>query len=190
MSFPLPNENQLVNLQRMENQSPSLGDQIARLRHTAQARENCAWCPAAVHALIAAIFARIFGRLERVLLLWQAGTLPTAPARRAAEPDRAGAPRTPLPCTSIVKPAARHARVGHRRAALRIQPAAACRHSPVPSTCVAPSAHPRPSSPSRRRLRALPARPPPPGRCRTCRENPASCAASARFFHYDFKTID
>ena len=58
----------------MENQTPSLGDALAGLRHTVQApREKCAFLPAAIQAMIAAILARIFGRPEQILLLWQIG---------------------------------------------------------------------------------------------------------------------
>ena len=77
----------------------SLGAQIANLKSAIAARETCVWVPDAVHALIAAIFARIFGRLEQLILLWQAGTLPTAPIRRphAAPAPHPAAPSTPKP---------------------------------------------------------------------------------------------
>ena len=82
----------------MERHAPSLGDQIARLRGAPAAREKCAWCPAALDALIAAIFARIFGRLEQLLQLWQSGQFPVPPARptihaNAARPNSAPVPR-------------------------------------------------------------------------------------------------
>lgn len=112
----------------MEGTSPSLGDQLAGLRHSAQARpENCALLPAAIHALIAAIFAKVFARLEQLLALWQAGTLP-APRpvcrrpgqavralmlRRGPQPDyrvrtAPAAPRDNLPATTsaTARPAA------------------------------------------------------------------------------------
>ena len=37
----------------------------------------------ALHTLIAALFARIFGRLEELLRLWQTGLLPPPPVRQA-----------------------------------------------------------------------------------------------------------
>ena len=70
----------------METHAPSLGDKIAHLRRAAQAQEKCAWIPSAIHALIMAALARIFGRLEHIFQLWQAGTLPAPPVRRAVAP--------------------------------------------------------------------------------------------------------
>ena len=66
-------------------QPSPLGAQIASLHIAIKARETCAWLPDAVHALIAAIFARIFDRLEQIILLWQSGTLP-APALQRSQP--------------------------------------------------------------------------------------------------------
>ena len=60
----------------MENQSPSLGDQIARLRGAAQVEENGTWLPDPLHAIITACLARLFSRLEQILQLWQIGALP------------------------------------------------------------------------------------------------------------------
>ena len=71
----------------MENNAPSLGDQIARLHGTVQAQEKCAWIPAAIHTLIMAALARIFGRLEALLRLWQAGTLPAPQPRTPSSRD-------------------------------------------------------------------------------------------------------
>ena len=60
----------------METLSPSLADRLGSLRATAGAESACGWVPAALHALIMACLARIFGRLEQVILLWQSGELP------------------------------------------------------------------------------------------------------------------
>ena len=92
----------------METHAPSLGDQIARLRGTAQARETCVqW----LDALIASIFARIFSRLEQILQLWQAGDLPLpAPSHprhtqhRPAHPKSARAPRSTRQRPRVTKP--------------------------------------------------------------------------------------
>ena len=80
----------------METPHPSLGDQIARLHGTMQTQEKCAWIPTAIHTLIMAALARIFGRLEHLLQFWQAGTLPLATlsaAPRTQHPPRQPAPR-------------------------------------------------------------------------------------------------
>ena len=68
----------------MPIRSPSLSEQFTRLRSNAQAVETCAWLPAAVHALIMACLDRLFGRLEHLLALWQAGGLPLPPIRGTA----------------------------------------------------------------------------------------------------------
>ena len=49
--------------------------------------------PISLHALFAALFARIFNRLEHLILLWQTGQLPTPPVRQVAAGDPA--PRHP-----------------------------------------------------------------------------------------------
>ena len=82
-------------------QSSPLGAQIANLQTAIAARETCAWLPATLHAMIAAIFARIFGRLEQILLLWQSGNLPLPQTRstapRASRRDSACGLRPPVP---------------------------------------------------------------------------------------------
>ena len=77
----------------MENRAPSFGDQIARLHGTMQAQEKCAWIPTAIHTLIMAALARIFGRLEQLLHLWQSNTLPLPATTRPPQPARQPAPR-------------------------------------------------------------------------------------------------
>ena len=68
-------------------QPPPLADQLAQLRNALRAEETCAWLPDAVHTLIMACLARIFGRLEQFLRLWQAGTLPLSPACVTLHPE-------------------------------------------------------------------------------------------------------
>ena len=66
-------------------QPPSLTDQCATLRSPAPSGA-CGMLSNALHAMIAAIFARIFGRLEQIILLWQAGNLPTPATRPMSTP--------------------------------------------------------------------------------------------------------
>ena len=78
----------------MHTRSPALSEQIAGLRNTAQAgQETRVWLPAAIDAFIAAIFARIFGRLEQLLLLWQTGELPAPQSPLMTAAPRASAPK-------------------------------------------------------------------------------------------------
>ena len=60
----------------MEPQPAPLAAQLAAIRTATTSNDSRGMLPAALHALIAAIFARIFGRLEQFLLLWQSGDLP------------------------------------------------------------------------------------------------------------------
>ena len=77
----------------MSIQPAPLSAQLAELRANAPSGAACGMLSNALHALIAAIFARIFSRLEQIVLLWQAGHLPAPPAPRAFAP-RPSAPRT------------------------------------------------------------------------------------------------
>ena len=101
--------------------------------------------------MIMTILARIFGRLENILLLWQSGNLP-APPIRTAQP-----PRPPIPYAPHrrIRPSARqtrhhpHSRALHARedtpqtaAAMPARnPAADC----APSNTVASPTRPRPA---------------------------------------------
>jgi hypothetical protein len=58
-----------------------LADSVASLRVATLATQAHAWLPAAIHALILACLARILGRLEEMIRLWQAGLLPLPMAR-------------------------------------------------------------------------------------------------------------
>ena len=73
-------------------QPTPLGAQIATLRTAAATAPSGAagrMLPACLHTMIAAILARIFGRLEQIFLLWQAGLLPPSPAPRSHARDTA-----------------------------------------------------------------------------------------------------
>jgi len=71
-----------------------LADQFASLRAAAEADQAQAWLPASLHALIAACFARLFARLEQLVLLWQSGQLPHPPVN-APHPARHPVPARP-----------------------------------------------------------------------------------------------
>lgn len=78
----------------------SLSDQLTGLRSDAQApRESRAWIPGAIHAAIAALFARIFGRLEQLLLLWRSGNLPAPQPRHPSHRAHTANPRPRPPAT-------------------------------------------------------------------------------------------
>ena len=126
---------------------PSLADQFAGLRAIPTTpNADTTLLSAALRALIAAIFARIFGRLEQILLLWQSGTLP-APSIRA---PRAATPPRQRPA----KP--RRHRASQRTRAHLPKPQVAKRHrTPISPAASAPFAATLPP------VRPRPARDPP-----------------------------
>ncbi len=133
----------------MNTHPPSPGDLIASLRQAALApREKCVFVPDAIHTLIAALFARIFGHLEQLFLLWRAGTLP---APTAAQPRV----RHPRAAQLRVRSTARRATA--RPDSIRVQPAVI--HGAVPAA--------RPVAPT-----VSPADAPRPVRCRRTGPNP------------------
>jgi hypothetical protein len=82
----------------------NLADEVARLGTATTSVPAPVWLPDAVHALIMACLARLFGRLEEMIRLWQAGLLPPPPAPRPRQADlqpprpatvQVSAPRTP-----------------------------------------------------------------------------------------------
>ena len=78
----------------METRPSPLSEQLNGLRSNAWARrENRALLPAALHALITAIFARSFARPELLLQAWQTGSLPPPPIKSQRNPM----PRQSLP---------------------------------------------------------------------------------------------
>lgn len=91
----------------MEPCASPLGDTIARLRSAALGAAARGWLPARLHALIAAAFARIFDQFEQLLLLWQAGALPTAPTltpKALTPPAFPPMARTPVAHTAAPDP--------------------------------------------------------------------------------------
>ena len=126
----------------MENPPLPLSAQLTGLRAAILADSRCVWVPAAVHAWIVALLARLLGRLEEVFRLWQSGAL--VPPPRHAPPAR-------LP--SALRPAKhRHARK-RRRAIARPNCATAHRTAPGlkapqaarPPIAQAPAPRPRPA---------------------------------------------
>ena len=95
---------------------PRLSDRRAQMRPAAPSGAARRMLPISLHAVFAALFARIFARLEHLLLLWQTGQLPT-PAPRQPTTRQPAAGNPPLRAQP-----ARHA--GHRPHP-RIRPAAA-----------------------------------------------------------------
>lgn len=150
----------------MDNRLPSLSEHLAGLRNTAQARqETCARILDPIHALIIAALARIFARLEQLLALWQAGSLPVPPARSTTRQDR---PHNNTWCAAHA--AARHAPSRHApssqtarpwRDDSRATPAAASTPAAAPSWPAIACPLPRHSNPApprdQSRARAPPA---------------------------------
>ena len=156
----------------METKSSPLAGQLAGLRAAITSNDDRGWLSASLHAMIAAIFARIFDRLEQILVLWQSGQLPppqpNAPLqiqRHPAHPDSmcARAPhrqsaRTPGLQAHASPPATRRssqrtrARAASSRTTYRATPAIRR------ATTTASSARPRRRSCASRA-------PPPIGRC-------------------------
>ena len=72
----------------METSPATLAERVGTLRASVQADSASGWLPPSLHALIMSCLARIFGRLEQMLLLWQsdARPLPQSAARRTFHP--------------------------------------------------------------------------------------------------------
>jgi hypothetical protein len=116
----------------------TLADEVARLGAATTSVPAPVWLPDAVHALILACLARLFGRLEEMIRLWQAGLLPPPPALRPRQANRqprrpatfqVSAPRTPatsrhscVPATPGEIPTDTHAGSPRRRTAPSTQP--------------------------------------------------------------------
>lgn len=129
----------------MTQAHPSLADQLAALRATVTAApqdsRHSAIHLTGVWALIAAVLARLLGRLEAMVRLWEAGQFPPPPprtpsrrpaaqraAQRAAQPPRQhrGRVRAVLRARAIRSAMPRRARMrAHPRATLRATPNAA-----------------------------------------------------------------
>lgn len=139
--------------------SPTPSEQLKGLRITAWARrENRAWIPDAIHALIMAALARLFTRLEQVFLLWQSGNLPL-PASRDA-------PQGTSPRPSARRMSARRPRSRVRADLNRVQiPGAA---PVIPATSSSTPARPDALTPSA------------PRRVRSAHDPPPECHPSRR----------
>ena len=156
-------------------QSSPLGAQIASFQAANAAQETRAWLPATLHALIAAIFARIFGRLEQLIALWQSGTLPPASIPRPQSQDAATAPHPTSPGASHrANPTTRTRATTATPAAIihttpsppRTAPSARSITSVIPSAakdarCLLPPNQPRRIRPGRAPPRANPSQSPP-----------------------------
>ncbi len=97
----------------MEPSPATLAERVGTLRASAQADSARASC---LHALIMSVLARIFGRLEQMLLLWQSGELPL--------------PQPAPPRTRHPRP--RHSRTASSRRTARRRQRMARRQSPPP----------------------------------------------------------
>ena len=144
--------------------SPTPSEQLKGLRITAWApRENRAWIPDAIHALIMAALARLFTRLEQVFLLWQSGNLPL-PASRDA-------PQGTSPRPSARRMSARRPRSRVRADLNRVQIPGAAPVIPapvIPATSSATPARPGALTPSA------------PRRVRSAHDPPPECHPSRR----------
>jgi hypothetical protein len=96
----------------MSVQQPSLADQVARVRASALGTPAPIFLPDLLHAAIMALLARILGRLEDMIRLWQAGLLP---------PPKPRTPRRQSPRPHARPRARRHSRA---RRTSRTRPAA------------------------------------------------------------------
>ena len=139
----------------MSIQPTPLGDRFTRINQALQAQEKCAWVPAAIHTLIMAILARLFGRFDQMLQLWQAGALP-APPIRAIPNDTPGDDPTHRQCRPATRaprhrprPATRQAESAQhlraRMATARSIPAPDRTQSLASANTIVPPARPRPA---------------------------------------------
>jgi len=83
-----------------------LAEGVSALRRAAETAPAHGWIPAPIHQLLMALLTRLFGRLETMIALWQAGQLP---------PQAPGSPRTQTARTQTTRPP--HARYAYPYAA-------------------------------------------------------------------------
>ena len=152
----------------MKPHPPGLAGQLAQFRASAPAEAGCGTVSAALHALIAAIFARIFTRLEQILALWQSGDLPSPAIRLAASTKPARHHKSPRRTARPARQLRQNAPI--RAITLRIRPA-------THQTVARANTRPRRSIPSY--FRPRPARAPPKPRQR-CRLSPSTGNADLR----------
>lgn len=62
----------------------TLAERVGTLRAGLESESVPFWMPAALHAMIIACLVRLFGRLEEIMRLWQAGALPALPGPHRA----------------------------------------------------------------------------------------------------------
>ena len=127
-----------------------LTDRLAGLRTAAQADAARSWLSNSLQTLIMSIFARIFGRLEQLLLLWQSGHLPPLKSVIARPTS---APRPAIPAQHLAQPRARPTRqyaaipdLAARAAIARRAPALRAHHAAprlASSRSLMPAARPR-----------------------------------------------
>ena len=154
----------------------TLADQFAGLRASPTTpNADTTILSAAVHAMIAAIFVRIFARLEQFLLLWQAGQLPLAGHHAATE--KPGALQAPTRPTSAARPHATRRRAARTRLMSDHADPVADRIARIPAT----TAHPLGQGLALWSRRAAIAAPPPPIARAPPRKTPR--AASNRHAH-------
>lgn len=137
--------------------STHLATRFASLPTATQAEATRAWLSAPFQTLILSILARLFGRLEQLLQLWQSGQFPLP---QPSNPHPAGAPRPAVASTPhhVTRPRARRANSGaanpNRVAiprALISAPHSAPHSAPdsatgrAPSRIITPAARPRPA---------------------------------------------
>ena len=135
----------------MSIQPPPLATRFASLHTNIAACPNRGWLPRSLHALILAALARIFGRLEQLLLLWQAGTLPAPQSRhseRSEEPTLLLSPRQPNVTRTFRSARTRQSRARTPCAAQAI-PAPTPSLSSAPQSAVKPALRPRPTHANR-----------------------------------------
>ena len=156
--------------------TPSLANEFASLCFTAPSGAGRRITSKSLEALIAAIFARIFARLEQVLRLWQSGQLPPPP------PPRSQTGKTP----NRIR-AAQPRRSSRTRARRRITPEIRPARPRTPLPRQVPIAR-APNPPSR----AVPKRATPAGRCPSCRKNPQTgrCKPTSKSLRYNNNNLN
>jgi len=140
------------------------------------------WLPDALHATLMALLARIFGRLEDMIRLWQAGLLPPPALRSLAKPSERP-PTTSPAYHPAVSPRARNTQ---RNRAERAGPCSQEHHARKRANRerTAPS-HDQPGTPSRPTEPCRCARAPPPG-APIRAAKPLNGAANPRLNHYEY----
>ena len=141
----------------MKGQPHPLATQFASLRAAAEAHTSRCWLTAALEAMIMTALARIFGQLEEIIRLWQAGLLPALPNRPSIPPVHQPQADAAPPTRARHAPSPRAAKPRHaksRPAPINIR--SSCNPSPRPRA--AQPSRTRPPKPESRALPRLPCR--------------------------------